>query len=76
MDIQRFVEDWKLMKSELQLQLAAFGPSMHLYAQTRRRDTTEELKEHVRRCIAERGRVSDRAVGDMRGFPPLRLSPR
>jgi hypothetical protein len=53
MDIQQFVEDWKLMKSELQRQLAAFGSSMHLYTQTRRRDTMEELKEHVRRCIAE-----------------------
>jgi hypothetical protein len=53
MDIQRFVEDWKLMKAELQRQLAAFGPPIHFYTHTRRRDATEESREHVRRCIVE-----------------------
>jgi hypothetical protein len=52
-DVNDLVEDWKLMKAELELHLAAFGPPTLLRVHSGGRDTTEETKERVERCILE-----------------------
>jgi hypothetical protein len=45
------IAEWKSMKAELERQLAAFDPPMRLRTFTTQRETTQESKAHIRRCI-------------------------
>jgi hypothetical protein len=51
--MDRLIEGWKRMKGDLEVQLVAFDPPMSLRTSSNRRDTTEESKQYIRRCIAE-----------------------
>jgi len=47
------IAELQSMKAELSEQLAAFDPPMSLRTFNRQRETTEEPKQHIRRCIAQ-----------------------
>jgi hypothetical protein len=53
MDMDGLIIEWKLMKAALERQQEAFNSPMPLRTFTKRRDTTQESKEHVARCILE-----------------------
>ena len=48
-----FDSQWKRMKGNLATQLNAFNPPMNLRTSKNGKDTTEETKERVRRCLNE-----------------------
>ena len=53
MDMDGLIVEWKLMKAALERQQEAFNPPMRLRTFTSHRETTEESKQHIRRCIAQ-----------------------
>jgi len=52
-NMEGLIEDWKLIRAELEQQLVALGPPAYLQTRNNQRNTTEESKLRVRRCITE-----------------------
>ena len=48
-----FDRQWKRMKGDLATQLNAFNPPRNLRTSKNGKDTTEETKERLRRCLNE-----------------------